>query len=67
LYGAARETGSRSANRDPNIKVAGYSERRIVSRYVGMKGDLRAAILAGFEGVEGRPFVSLGVEGGDSF
>jgi len=32
-----------------------------------MKGDLRAAIFNVFEGVEGGPLVSLGVEGGDSF
>jgi hypothetical protein len=32
-----------------------------------MKGDLRTAIFVVFEGVEGVPFVLLGVEGGDSF
>jgi len=67
LYGAARATGSRRANRDPTIRVAGYTERRIPSKYVGMKGDLRTAIFVVFEGVEGVPSVSLGVEGGESF
>ncbi len=67
LYGAERATGSRSANRDPTTRVAGYSERRIVSRYVGMKGDLRAAIFVVFEGVEVAPFAWLGEEGGESF
>ena len=67
LYGAARATGSRTANRDPTTRVVGYMERRIASRYVGMKGDLRAAIFGIFEGVEGGPFVVLGVEGGESF
>jgi hypothetical protein len=33
---------------DPTTRVTGYIERRIVSREVGRKGDLRAAIfLAG--------------------
>jgi hypothetical protein len=39
----------------------------MVSRYVGMKGDLRAAIFAVAEGVEGVPFALFGVEGGESF
>ena len=52
LYGAARATGSRSANRDPTTRVAGYIERRTASRYVGMKGGFRTAIFAVFEGVE---------------
>lgn len=35
-------------------------ESKIVSRVVGRKGDLREAILVGFDGV---PFDVLGVEG----
>lgn len=55
------------ANKDPTTRVAGYIERRMLSRYVGMKGDLRAAIFAVFKGVEGELLVMLGVEGGESF
>jgi hypothetical protein len=39
----------------------------MASRYVGIKGDLRAAIFVDFEGVEDVPFALVGVEGGERF
>jgi len=59
LYGDALVVGSRSPNREPAMRVAGYMSRSIVSRGEGRKGDRRVDIL-----VEGRLVAKLGgVEG----
>jgi hypothetical protein len=38
LYGADRADGSRRAKREPTTRVAGYTTRIILSRYVGRTG-----------------------------
>jgi len=55
LYGDALVVGSRSPNREPTIRVAGYTSRSIVSREEGRKGDRRVDIL-----VEGELVANLG-------
>jgi len=81
LYGADLAAGSRRAKREPMTRVAGYMDKRIVSREVGRKGDLLAVIFAvveelpfalfklGGDGAGGRfwiRFDRLGVVDGDS-
>jgi hypothetical protein len=64
LYGADRADGSRRAKREPTTRVAGYTTRIILSRYVGRTGGLRAIIFV----VGTVPFVILElVDGVDRF
>lgn len=71
LYGAARAAGSSKAKSEPTTRTPGYSERSIVSRDVGRKGDLRVAIFVALDGVlvlfAADVFGVEGVEGGEIF
>lgn len=53
LYSEARTSGLRTEKIEPRMRVAGYMERRIASKVVGMKGDFLGVILGAVEGVSG--------------